>query len=288
MALLEPPSNLLDLLKTSYQDNDNENNTIAEEDNIVLSYMSFVASGLVDEKNFEPEQWKTVLEPYLVQHYEQKRLKTDYSTGGAVSNGKSTTLLNNTKAADRVITDFCIAAQKALTDGEDDNESYGDGEDETAEAVCDVRFNLAYGGKILLHQTRLHLLRGRRYALVGQNGVGKTTLMNAIHTGKIDGWPTHLVSAYVDSGSNVDPVYLQQNVLQYVVSATSGTMTTEEVSNKLKNELDFLNSKKFSTYDVVYLLDTLGISTMHFQNIKIAFWDNNLLSMKNFKRLNYF
>jgi ABC-type hemin transport system ATPase subunit len=27
-------------------------------------------------------------------------------------------------------------------------------------------------GKILLHKTKLKLLRGRRYALVGQNGVG--------------------------------------------------------------------------------------------------------------------
>jgi ABC-type branched-subunit amino acid transport system ATPase component len=38
---------------------------------------------------------------------------------------------------------------------------------------CLVLFlSLAYGGKILLHQTHLRLLRGRRYALVGQNGVG--------------------------------------------------------------------------------------------------------------------
>lgn len=39
---------------------------------------------------------------------------------------------------------------------------------------CTVSFwsSLAYGGKILLHQTRMRLLRGHRYALVGQNGVG--------------------------------------------------------------------------------------------------------------------
>ena len=47
--------------------------------------------------------------------------------------------------------------------------------------LCNIRFSLAYGGKILLHQTKLKLRRGHRYALVGQNGAGKTTLMTAIN-----------------------------------------------------------------------------------------------------------
>ena len=75
-----------------------------------------------------------------------------------------------------------------------------------------VVISLAYGGKILLHKTKLRLLRGRRYALVGQNGVGKTTLMNAINAGKLDGWPQHLKTAYVDLGSNVDRLYEAQHV----------------------------------------------------------------------------
>ena len=68
------------------------------------------------------------------------------------------------------------------------------------EELTNLRFSLAYGGKILLHQTKLRLRRGHRYALVGQNGVGKTTLMNAIKNGKLEGWPTELRTEYVDSG----------------------------------------------------------------------------------------
>ena len=88
----------------------------------------------------------------------------------------------------------------------------------------------------MLHQTRLKLLRGHRYALVGQNGAGKTTLMNAIKNEKIDSWPHHLKTAYVDSGSNVDPAFQKQLMLPYLVKTTG--KTEEECKAKLK-DLDF-------------------------------------------------
>jgi len=72
-----------------------------------------------------------------------------------------------------------------------------------------------------LHGTKLRLLRGHRYGLVGQNGAGKTTLMSAINNGKLDGWPHHLKTHYVDSGSNVDPVYEARNVLDDLMEVTT-------------------------------------------------------------------
>ena len=108
----------------------------------------------------------------------------------------------------------------------------------TLPSCSHISFNnsLAYGGKILLHQTRLKLLAGHRYALVGQNGAGKTTLMNAIRTGKLDGWPNHLTCAYVDSGSNVDPVFEKQLMLPYLVKESG---KSEEVCIAKLKELDF-------------------------------------------------
>jgi len=88
----------------------------------------------------------------------------------------------------------------------------------------------------LLRESKLRLLRGRRYAIVGQNGVGKTTLMNAINNGKLEGWPQHLKTAYVDSGSNVDPAYEAQNVMKHLIEDTK--KSEEIITNKLK-ELDF-------------------------------------------------
>lgn len=64
----------------------------------------------------------------------------------------------------------------------------------------------------------------------------ETTLMSAITNGKLDGWPSHLKTAYVDSGSNVDPVFDQQLMLPYLVKSTG--RSEEDCVAKLK-DLDF-------------------------------------------------
>lgn len=86
--------------------------------------------------------------------------------------------------------------------------SYADAVEEgDAEELCNIEFSLAYGGKILLHNTRLRLLAGRRYGLLGPNGAGKTTLMRNIANGAIDGLPTELRTVFVQHdivGSEVE------------------------------------------------------------------------------------
>jgi len=63
--------------------------------------------------------------------------------------------------------------------------------DDDGVEVCNCEFTLAYGTKILLHNTRLRLLKGAKYGLVGRNDCGKTTLMRAIADASIDGFPDH-------------------------------------------------------------------------------------------------
>ncbi|CAN0086830.1 unnamed protein product [Scytosiphon promiscuus] len=76
--------------------------------------------------------------------------------------------------------------------------SYADAVEEgDAAELCNIDFSLAYGGKILLHNTRLRLLAGHRYGLLGPNGAGKTTLMRNIANGAIDGLPTELRTVFV-------------------------------------------------------------------------------------------
>ena len=139
MSLLAPPQNVLDLLHESLPGNgDNSDKMKADEE--ILSYVAFLAAGLAEANEFDASVWKDAIEPYL-----EDSVVCDQETAEK----------------------FRQAVQNAFTDN-DDEESYG-GDDE-GEEVCNLRFNLAYGGKILLHNTKLHLLRGRRYALVGQNG----------------------------------------------------------------------------------------------------------------------
>ena len=185
MSLLEPPQDILAVLRNC--DGVSEDEMGPE----VLGYVAFLAAGLADSFQFDAQIWEAALAPYLTEVI-----------------GDTTDLVEAMRAA----------TQAALVE-DDDAESYG-GEDDEAEELTNIRFNLAYGGKILLHQTKLRLRRGHRYGLIGQNGAGKTTLMTAICNGKLDGWPHHLVTAYVDSGSNVDPVHEAKPVLEYLIQTT--------------------------------------------------------------------
>jgi ATPase subunit of ABC transporter with duplicated ATPase domains len=40
--------------------------------------------------------------------------------------------------------------------------------------------NIIVGGKTLLEDTQLKMTFGRKYGLIGRNGIGKTCLMNAL------------------------------------------------------------------------------------------------------------
>lgn len=194
MAMLEPPQSILELLRESLPEDVASENVPDTGSDEVLAYTAFLAAGLADSHEFDASVWSEALEPYL------------------------SSLLQNS-SLDEVVDKFRQATERA-TLGEDDQDSYGDEDDDGAEELCDLRFNLAYGGKILLHQTKLRLLRGHRYGLVGQNGAGKTTLMTAITNGKLEGWPTGLRTTYVDSGSNVDPDHEARSVLEYLQEST--------------------------------------------------------------------
>jgi len=63
-------------------------------------------------------------------------------------------------------------------------------DDDDAEELCNCEFTLAYGTKILLHNTKMKLKRGFRYGLLGKNDSGKTTLMRSIANGMVEGFPS--------------------------------------------------------------------------------------------------
>jgi elongation factor 3 len=83
------------------------------------------------------------------------------------------------------------------------------------EDLCNAQFSLAYGTRVLLHQTPFKVKIGRKYGLVGANGAGKSTLMKAIAGGNLAGFPTELVTVYVECeiiGEKAD-----LSVLEYIM-----------------------------------------------------------------------
>lgn len=82
------------------------------------------------------------------------------------------------------------------------------------ENLCDCVFSLAYGTRVLLHQTPFKVKVGRKYGLVGPNGAGKSTLMKAIANKNLQEFPEELKSVYVEhdiQGNNSE-----MSVLEYV------------------------------------------------------------------------
>jgi elongation factor 3 len=119
-----------------------------------------------------------------------------------------------TKFGEKVSVTFRAAALGVVPD------SRGEAEADDA-SLCDIGFSLAFGGKILLHNTHLRLGKGRRYGLMGKNGAGKTTLLTNIGSGNIEGMPPHLRMVYVqhDDASDDFGVPLIDEIMQ--VSALS-------------------------------------------------------------------
>lgn len=123
-----------------------------------------------------------------------------------------------------------IAAAFRATALGDVPDSRGEAEADDA-SLCDIAFSLAFGGKILLHNTHLRLGKGRRYGLMGKNGAGKTTLLTNIGSGNIEGMPPHLRMVYVqhDDASDDFGVPLIDEIMQ--VSSKSRSSLRSSLTN---------------------------------------------------------
>lgn len=200
----------------------NKHGTPLDIDDEILSYVSHLTStlaaadesGNVADVSFAPEDWSETCLPYLT---------------SSKSNDDESAHVAEVVETYRKLVERHVGGMDGDSDSDDDD-------DDPDRTICDIRFNLAYGGMILLHRTQMKLKRGHRYALVGQNGVGKTTLMNAIDKGRLDGWPTGLRTEYVDSGSNVDADYENNRVLAYL----------QDITHKSDESLELLRQLKFT------------------------------------------
>ena len=120
-----------------------------------ILYCAQIVSSLIQTKTIEREEYVDELKPYL------ENINIDLS----------------------IIDSLYDETQKVINVGNNEEE------DDSGELLCDCEFTLAYGTKILLHNTKLRLKKGYKYGLLGQNDCGKTTLMRAIAEGSVDGFP---------------------------------------------------------------------------------------------------
>ena len=91
-------------------------------------------------------------------------------------------------------------------------------------------FTIHIGGKTLLEDATLKISFGRRYVLIGRNGVGKTTLLNHIARKEIEGIQKHIQIVHVEQ-----EVIINDNELLYEV------LSCDKERLDLLNEVDEVN-----------------------------------------------
>eukprot|EP01025_Chloroclados_australasicus_P028802 TRINITY_DN2853_c0_g1_i1.p1 TRINITY_DN2853_c0_g1~~TRINITY_DN2853_c0_g1_i1.p1 ORF type:complete len:1105 (+),score=183.25 TRINITY_DN2853_c0_g1_i1:273-3317(+) len=109
-------------------------------------------------------------------------------------------------------------------------------EEEEGEDLCKCEFSLAYGAKILLNSTYLHLKRGKRYGLCGPNGCGKSTLMRAIANGQVENFPKpdELRTVYVEH--DLDSSLAEMQIVDFLASDERFShIPRDDIEQELRN-----------------------------------------------------
>lgn len=86
------------------------------------------------------------------------------------------------------------------------------------------------GGKALLEKAVVRLARGRKYGLVGRNGIGKTTLLNAMCRREIERMPHNLHILQVEQETVGDDKSVLSHVLECDVERLELLKELEEKS----------------------------------------------------------
>jgi ATP-binding cassette subfamily F protein 3 len=76
------------------------------------------------------------------------------------------------------------------------------------------------GGKTLLDSSIVKLVRGKKYGLVGRNGIGKTCLINAISRNEIEKFPIGVHTLQVEQEIEGDDITVLEHIMACDVERT--------------------------------------------------------------------
>ena len=171
---------IADLLKEAFGADESSPNL-----NAIIDHSAIIATAMMDLKYMEDSQWKKNISPLFKSYF----------------------------AADKID----AAIEKVRAESEKLMEIPDDDDDEDdSEELCNCKFTLAYGTKILLHNTKMKLKRGKRYGLLGGNDSGKTTLMRSIANNQVEGFPdvSQVRTVFVEADIQGEQSHL--SCIQYV------------------------------------------------------------------------
>jgi len=101
---------------------------------------------------------------------------------------------------------------------------------------------LIVGGKTLLDNAHLRLIKGKKYGLVGRNGIGKTMLINAISRSEIEKFPTDIHILQVEQEVVGDTKSVLDHILDCDVERNRLLKELKKITNR--DETDMEKSEK--------------------------------------------
>jgi elongation factor 3 len=110
-----------------------------------------------------------------------------------------------------------------------------------AEKLCDCRFSLAYGSRILLNNARLYLKRGMRYGIVAAKSAGKTTLLRSISNGQLEGFPVDtLKTVFVEH--DIQASQARMNVVEFTLDTVGDEGVSEDDVKTILTDVGFTDA----------------------------------------------
>ena len=172
---------------------------ISEQNKILVSKVS---SSMVNySHNLNKADWENVLKPILKIHLNENTIEI---------------LVDNLHKK-------CLLLSGNMISENIQHGSHNDEEDESIPDLCDLQFSLAYGSKILLNNSRLHLKKGFKYGIISEKSAGKTTMMRAISNGQVEGFPV--------SSDGVRSIFIENDI--------QGSQLQMKVSEFLTDSIGF-------------------------------------------------
>ncbi len=107
-------------------------------------------------------------------------------------------------------------------------------------------FTIHIGGKTLLNDAELKICFGRRYVLIGRNGIGKTTLLNHIVRKEIDGIPKQLQIVHVEQEAIMSENILMDEILLCDRERTKLIQESNKINEMINKEKNEEQLKKLS------------------------------------------
>nr|KAG5692451.1 hypothetical protein BaRGS_010161 [Batillaria attramentaria] len=189
---------------------------------VLMSSLAETMSSTAEENNsiwMKRRETNTTVDQKKLEKAEAKIQKKQGKRSDAPGSGKKETVPELATASQQ------ISKRDARLDASGNNRS------------TDIKiedFDIAFGDRSLLLGATIHLVTGRRYGLIGRNGLGKTTLLKLISSGHLK-IPSHITVLHVEQEVTGDDTLALQSVLECDEKREALLAEEKEINHRIQS-----------------------------------------------------